>query len=51
MLYYYYKNNREIGENSKWIKDVVHEEDILCEQNSYYTPRRILLVQKDFDFC
>ena len=50
MLYYYYKNNREIGENSKWIKDVVHEEDILCEQNSYYTPRRILLVQKDFDF-
>jgi hypothetical protein len=50
MLYYYYKNNRGIGEDSSWIKKVVREEDILCEQNSYYTPRRILLIQKDIDF-
>lgn len=50
MLYYYYKNNKEISENPEWIKRIVNEEDIICEQNSYYTPRKVLLIQKDIDF-
>lgn len=50
MLYYYYKNNREVGESPDWIRNVVQQEDMMCEQNSYYTPKKVLLIQKDIDF-
>lgn len=51
MLYYWIKNRGGDKEISKaWLKAVMKEEDNLTEQNSYHTPQKVLLIQKDVDF-
>lgn len=47
MLFYWSNKN---GIDEKLIKNSLHLEDMLIEQNSYYTSEKILLIQKDIDF-
>ena len=47
MLFYWMMKH---GEDEKYIKKFVKEEEILEEQYSYYNSEKILLVQKDRDF-
>lgn len=48
MIFYWLEKGH--GEDEEWIKSVVREENFICDQNSYYTPDRILLIMKDIDF-
>lgn len=47
MLFYWSKKN---GEDEKIFNKILKEEDVIVEQNSYYTAEKILLIQKDIDF-
>lgn len=48
MIFYWLKKDHR--EDEVWIRSVIKEEDFICDQNSYYTPEKILLIQKDIDF-
>ena len=53
MLYYWVREQEKQGKGEisrTWLETVLKEEDKLVEQNSYHTPQKVLLVQKDVDF-
>lgn len=48
MIFYWMKKGHE--EDEPWIKQVIREEEFICDQSSYYIPEKVLLVMKDVDF-
>lgn len=53
MLFYYGRAERAMGcpgLSDAEIARVVHEEEIIIEQNSYIQPRKILMIQSDTEF-
>lgn len=49
-MMFYWSGLNDVIENEDIIKSAVQEEEFICEQNSYYSPSKILLIQKDIDF-